>query len=247
MLLPSMNSIISWFMRVFKKGISTFLPFISARVEKRIQQGTKRPDFMSRVLENNRDDGTGITRGEIDATSVILVVAGAETTATLLSGAVYFLLRNPDKLEKLRQEVDAKFRRAEEITIQKVSQMPYLLAVLEETLRVYPPVPIALARLAPKEGTSICGKWIPGGVSETGDPYVCPNLFRLLLEFPKNLRTAQPQTLSNRNRSFRKGGYQTRNPCLIKIGLLYCSPFLQDQEIAWERSTYNKIYPSCTS
>ena len=165
-IIPGMGLILSTLMQLLRKGTFQFLPFASAQVEKRIKQGTTRPDFMSRVLENNRDDGTGITRGEIDATSVILIIAGSETTATLLSGAVYLLLRNPDKLVKLRQEIDETFKSADEISILHVSQMPYLVAVIEESLRVYPPVPTALPRITPKEGVSVCGNWIPGGVSE---------------------------------------------------------------------------------
>jgi hypothetical protein len=166
-LIPGMGFILLTAMKLLRKGTFQFLPFASAQVEKRIKQGTTRPDFMSRVLENNRDDGTGITRGEIDATSVILIIAGSETTATLLSGAVYLLLRNPDKLAKLKQEIDEAFQNADEIKILNVSQMPYLVAVLEESLRMYPPVPVALPRYAPKEGVSICGHWIPGGVSRS--------------------------------------------------------------------------------
>lgn len=45
----------------------------------------------------------------------------------------------------------------------KVNSLPYLLAVLEESLRIYPPVPVALNRVVPPDGASICGRWVPGG------------------------------------------------------------------------------------
>jgi cytochrome P450 len=159
------------------------------------------------VLENNRDDGTGITRGEIDATSVILILAGSETTATLLSGAVYLLLRNPDKLAKLRQEIDETFKSADEIKILNVSQMPYLLAVLEESLRVYPPVAVALPRVTPKEGVSVCGHWVPGGVSGSITfSSIDTKLLRLLSAFLRNRPTVHLSTSSNLTPSFRSDG-----------------------------------------
>jgi hypothetical protein len=142
-----------------------FIPYSKKRVDERIKQGTTRPDFMSRVLEHNREDGTGISRDEIDSTMAILVIAGSETTATILAGSIYLLLKNPDKMKKLKEEILSEFKNADEITILRTSQLPYLFAVLEESLRVYPPVPVALPRIVPPEGASICGCWIPGGVS----------------------------------------------------------------------------------
>jgi cytochrome P450 len=145
-------------------GSFNFAPYTQKLIDKRIKQGAGRPDFMSRVIENNRDDGTGITRDEIDATMALLVIAGSETTATLLSGCVYLLLRNKDKLRRLREEILAEFRSVDEITMQRASRLPYLFAVLEESLRLYPPVPVSLPRVVPPEGASISGYWVPGGV-----------------------------------------------------------------------------------
>jgi len=144
-------------------GAFSFLPYTEKLIDRRTKLGASRPDFMSRVLEHNRDDGTGITRDEINATMALLVVAGSETTATLLSGCLYLLLRNPDKLNKLREEILAEFQSADDITILRVNRLPYLFAVLEESLRVYPPVPVSLPRVVPPEGASISGYWVPGG------------------------------------------------------------------------------------
>jgi cytochrome P450 len=144
-----------------------FMPYSVKRVDERIKQGTTRPDFMSHVLEHNREDGTGITRDEINATMAVIVMAGSETTATSLAGSVYLLLRNPDKMKKLREEILSEFKSVDDITIMRTSRLPYLFAVIEESLRIYPPVPVALSRTVPPEGASICGYWIPGGVSSS--------------------------------------------------------------------------------
>jgi cytochrome P450 len=134
-------------------------------IEQRVKNGSSRPDFMSYVLRNNRDDGTGMTDEEIDATVALLVVAGSETTATLLSGCLYLLLRNPEKMKKLREELVAEFKNEDEISIARTTRLPYLFAVLEESLRFYPPVPVSMPRVVPPEGASISGHWVPGGVS----------------------------------------------------------------------------------
>jgi len=46
-----------------------------------------------------------------------------------------------------------------------VGKLPYLSAVIEEGLRMAPPVPSGLPRVVPADGGMVCGEWLPGGVS----------------------------------------------------------------------------------
>lgn len=97
----------------------------------------------------------------------VLVVAGAETTATTLSAVTYLLLTNPSKMSKLLAEVRGAFKRENEITIVTVNQLDYMLACLNEAMRLFPPVPIGLPRIVPSQGRSIGGHYIPGNVCKT--------------------------------------------------------------------------------
>lgn len=134
------------------------------KVTRRLELGPgDRPDFLSYILRYN--DEKGMSRGEIDSTQTVLFGAGSETTATLLSGLTYYLLQNPRIMHRLNDEIRNTFKSQEDITILSVSKLPYLLAVLEETLRRYPPAPDAFSRLVPPDGDTVCGHWIPGGVS----------------------------------------------------------------------------------
>jgi cytochrome P450 len=130
---------------------------------KRMALETDRKDFMSYILRHN--DEKGMTLSEIKQTSKVLVLAGSETTATLLSGCTYHLLQNPEKLNRLLKEIRGSFKTDDEITLTSVSQLPYLQAVLDEALRLYPPVPSTLPRITGLNGNSICGHDIPSGVS----------------------------------------------------------------------------------
>lgn len=130
---------------------------------KRMTLETDRKDFMSYILRHR--DEKGMTLSEIKQTSKVLVLAGSETTATLLSGCTYYLLQNPEKLRKLLDEVRGTFKTDNEITLTSVTQLPYLQAVLEEALRLYPPVPSTLPRRTGPQGNLICGHKIPPGVS----------------------------------------------------------------------------------
>lgn len=93
------------------------------------------------------------------------MLAGTETTATELSGLTYLLLKNPVQLERLTKEVRSAFSSMDDMTMTKLSQLEFLSACLEEGLRMYPPVPIGLARTAPAGGATVCGHWVAGGVS----------------------------------------------------------------------------------
>ena len=93
------------------------------------------------------------------------MIAGTETTATALSGTTYHLLKHPEVLKTLVEEIRGAFSGFDDITLEDLARLKYLHAVLQEGLRMYPPVPIALPRRTPKEGSVVCDQWVPGDVS----------------------------------------------------------------------------------
>ncbi|KAK1446466.1 hypothetical protein CCUS01_12431 [Colletotrichum cuscutae] len=90
-----------------------------------------------------------------------LIIGGSETTATLLARVTYYLLTNRDCLAKLADEVRSSFKTEEEINLVSVNKLTYMLACLDEALRVYPPVSMGLPRVTPKGGATICGNFVP--------------------------------------------------------------------------------------
>lgn len=109
-----------------------------------------------------------IERLNLDAS--VLVVAGAETTATTLSAVTYLLLNNPNQMSKVLTEIRGSFKSESDITIESAGQLKYMLACLDETMRLFPPVPIGLPRIVPSEGRSISGRYVPGNVREARIP-----------------------------------------------------------------------------
>jgi cytochrome P450 len=134
-------------------------------VSERLEKKTDRPDFFSFILANQSNESKALTRGEMDADAVVFMVAGSETTATTLSGTTFLLLRNPEAYAKLCHEVRSSFASADEITVERVNKLEYMIACLQEGLRYYPPVPTGLPRVVPKAGDTISGHYIPGGTS----------------------------------------------------------------------------------
>ena len=136
--------------------------FSHLRVDRRLEKEDARPDIWGLVLE--RDKEHGLTREEMYANSNIFMLAGTETTATLLSGLTYYLLTNPEKLTRLTSEIREAFTNDSEITIEKLQTLKYLNARVEEGLRMYPPVANGLPRIVPWGGTMIDGRHVPAGV-----------------------------------------------------------------------------------
>lgn len=123
-----------------------------------------KPDFFNFVLQN-KSGNDSLTREELIANGKQLIVAGSETTATLMSGATWLLCKHPEAYKRTVEEVRERFKRDEDITIKTVNDLNYMIAVLSESLRYFPPAPGALARIIANEGgQNIAGHHVPIGV-----------------------------------------------------------------------------------
>lgn len=125
-----------------------------------------RPDLISGIWHKigAGPAGGGISREELYADSQIMIMAGSETSATLLAVTVYYLLRgSPDKLARLTGEVRGAFESGEDIAFAAVSRLPYLRAVMEEALRIHPPLPAGINRVVPEGGAIVDDWFVPEG------------------------------------------------------------------------------------
>ncbi|KAL8914332.1 MAG: hypothetical protein Q9171_001052 [Xanthocarpia ochracea] len=125
--------------------------------------------FIKNIMVLQHNDERGMTRDEIIGTSRVMLIAGSETTATLLGGATYHLLQNPSVIRRAQLEIRGTFRNADDITLRAVSTpglLPYLEAVLQESLRCHPPVPATLPRKVGSSGAVVGGKFVPANVCE---------------------------------------------------------------------------------
>ncbi|GAD95590.1 hypothetical protein PVAR5_4236 [Paecilomyces variotii No. 5] len=132
------------------------------KVMSRLEKSNERPDFYANIIKHHGTE-KGLSVEEMISTGATLIVAGSETTATVLSGVTYLLLKNPRVLEKLQNEVRSAFSSEEQINFDSCNKLEYCLAVLTEALRVYPPVAPGLPRIVDPQGDMIAGNWVPGG------------------------------------------------------------------------------------
>jgi Cytochrome P450 len=76
---------------------------VSEKVRRRLETKTNRPDFMAYILRY--DDERTLSEREMDANAALLILAGSETTASLLSGFTFYAVTTPGVLGKLVEEV----------------------------------------------------------------------------------------------------------------------------------------------
>ncbi|KAJ5643138.1 cytochrome P450 monooxygenase [Penicillium longicatenatum] len=132
-----------------------------AKLQRRMEPGNERSDLIEGLLR--KKDELNLSLENLQSNGNILIIGGSETTATLLAGVTYLLLSNPAALERLTAEVRSTFESEQEITMTSVNHLAYMLACLNEALRVYPPVPAGLPRVTPAGGRTILGRFVPQG------------------------------------------------------------------------------------
>ncbi|KAL2836682.1 cytochrome P450 [Aspergillus pseudoustus] len=176
------NSLVKWSRRLptrYRKLFSIgdgFDGIVIHQVRKRIQQyqdGKKLDDFFQALMETKTGSPNYLPFGEIVAEISIMLNAGSLSTAVAINNALYMLLKHPEVLAKLREEVDAVADEDEvSIAYDKVKDLPYLRACLDESLRILPPTPFNLPRKTPPEGCEILGQWVPGNTTVSMSSYV---------------------------------------------------------------------------
>ncbi|KAL3458177.1 cytochrome P450 [Aspergillus heterothallicus] len=135
---------------------------LRARMQKTGDQG----DFWDRVIVKSAEGnqaGDGMSPGEMLNNAAVMVVAGSETTSSTLCGCTYLLCRS-GKMDKAAAEIRDAFAKADDIDLISVSRLPYLTAVIDETLRMYPAVPGQPPRVVPEGGATVCGQFLPAGI-----------------------------------------------------------------------------------
>jgi cytochrome P450 len=108
------------------------------KMNRRLNQEEDRPDLVS-MIKRDEDGIRGITLAELHATASVLIVAGSETTVSVLSGITNYLVKNPEKLNTLTREVRSSFGHEADMSIAALKDLPYLAAVIQEGLRLCNP------------------------------------------------------------------------------------------------------------
>jgi cytochrome P450 len=161
---------------------------IYEEIARRRQQSdlAQRADILSLLMLAHDEDGQAMSDGELRDELVTLLLAGHETTATAVAWAIERLVRHPDKLARLVAEIDAG------------ESDEYMQAVITETLRVRPVVPLVVRRL--QEPLAVGDRVLPAGARVVPSIYLTnrnPRVYDAPTEFrPERFLGSAPETFS---------------------------------------------------
>jgi unspecific monooxygenase len=112
--------------------------------QRREQPDPSRSDILTLLMSARDENGQPMTDAELRDELLTLLFAGHETTATALTWAFYWIHHLPEVRERLLQELDSL---GEETDPNAIAHLPYLTAVCQETLRIYPVALITFSRI----------------------------------------------------------------------------------------------------
>jgi cytochrome P450 len=168
---PLMSTV--FFLRFMQKDLGAWSPWgrilrLKARIdeliyeliqERRAESEQNRQDILSLMMSARDRNGEAMTDDELRDELMTLLVAGHETTASGLTWAFYWLDMLPDVREKLQQELHSLGDMSD---VGAIAKLPYLTAVCQESLRVYPIVMTSFMRML-KSPMEITGYKLPAG------------------------------------------------------------------------------------
>ncbi|XP_058737234.1 cytochrome P450 76T24-like [Vicia villosa] len=102
-------------------------------------------DVLDSLLKNNIEETSSeLSRKEMVHLFLDLFVAGIDTTSSIIEWIMAELLRNPEKLIKAKKELSQTIDKDEIIEESHISKLIFLQAIVKETFRLHPPIPLLL-------------------------------------------------------------------------------------------------------
>ena len=142
-----------------------FIRWCNEQVDERRDIKTTVPDITSWLLKAAQDKDDVEATKWLHGDSRLLVVAGSDTVAIVLTYIFYYLARDSVHIQKLREELEPLMQSDEPFTVRMVQNAKHLNGIINEALRLHPPTPSGGFRTTPPQGITVDGTFIPGGVN----------------------------------------------------------------------------------
>lgn len=161
---------------------------------------------------------TGLDLSYLQADTRLLIVAGSDTISATLVYMFYHLAQNPSIASKARGELEAHCNDDGSFNHREAIRNEYINGVINEALRMHPPVPSNLQRLTPPEGLKVGKTFIPGDTNVLCPQYTlgrCEYSCSQWAEMKLTMSQLNQPTLTPRS-SFQSAGQQDPNSSRTK-------------------------------
>ncbi|KAK8776395.1 hypothetical protein V5799_030262, partial [Amblyomma americanum] len=100
----------------------------------------------------------------LSSNAVVLLIAGFDTTASALAFLLHLVAKHPEEQDKILHEMEERFPGIDELSFEQLHELERLYMVVKEAVRLYPPVPLMVARTCTQD-TTVLGHFIPARVN----------------------------------------------------------------------------------
>ncbi|KAJ3483928.1 hypothetical protein NLG97_g7187 [Lecanicillium saksenae] len=141
-----------------------FLRWLRPQLKSQMKEPTGWRTLFSTILKDypTYEELTEMQHRILEGDMFLIIVAGSDTVGVTMEDLFYELSVNRDVQKKLQEEVDAYFAENNEPDPTLLAKLDYLQACINETLRLWPPVPSGTQRVTPPEGLQVGDAFIPG-------------------------------------------------------------------------------------
>ncbi|MBA0646630.1 hypothetical protein Goklo_014580 [Gossypium klotzschianum] len=132
-----------------RKIMDLFDNVIDERVElRRMSEYVSTNDLLDTLLQLSQENNQELDKNQIKHLILVLFTAATETTTSTIEWAMAELLHNPQALLEARRELKKIIGKGNLVEESNVTCLPYLQAIVKETLRLHPPAPFLIPRKA---------------------------------------------------------------------------------------------------
>lgn len=190
-------------------------------------------DFMAKMFNSHEQDAEKFPMSNIFSGLGSNIVAGFDTTAATMAATMYFLIKNPRVIARLREDIAALGPLSSPVTFKQAQELPYLHAIIQEGMRLHSAAGLPLERVVPAGGAELSGHFLPAGTVVGVNPWVTGYSTEVYgadaWEFrPERWLEADKESLAQMDRNWLSFGLGSRNCIGRHISMLEMKKFFPE-------------------
>ncbi|KAI1436709.1 cytochrome P450 [Xylaria sp. CBS 124048] len=159
------------------RGVTSLMELSRKFANERQYETSSGDDIWSHLLDSkDPKTGRGFTQEELTSEASLFVIGGTDGMISSVTATLFYLVHNPHTLERLTREIRDAFPAEQDgscpirFASRELQSITYLVACIDEAMRISPPVPSILPRIVGPGGIVVDGEFFPEGI-DLGIPH----------------------------------------------------------------------------